>query len=293
VIDPDLNHPARAKRTLSEGGVHVPFIIAGHGVHEPDRSSDALAHTIDIYATLAELAAQRPVAIRSTASRSLVPLMRGEAGPREFVFTDAQAGSFWLQQTPPVIATVRDDRYKLLRAGSGTWKFYDLARTEGEDIDLRAGGGDCGASAPHEACFGVPDEQEACARCLRLLDALESLVEETQLATCPRDAVVASADAAGCPFCETQSCRPGDADARVFDTGRVACRQQADSLDVLSVLECDPGTTIQMLRCACALDDSFWCSNNAIDEAGETYLEPRCCEPGGTACRIPLGVCFE
>ncbi len=46
---------ARAKGTLYQYGVHVPFLVAGPSVVNPGRSSDALVNLADIFATTQEL----------------------------------------------------------------------------------------------------------------------------------------------------------------------------------------------------------------------------------------------
>jgi len=55
VIRPPFS-PERAKGTLYEGGVHVPLIVRGPAVTAPEVAREQLVHTVDIFATFAELA---------------------------------------------------------------------------------------------------------------------------------------------------------------------------------------------------------------------------------------------
>ncbi|HHO52619.1 MAG TPA: hypothetical protein ENK18_17550 [Deltaproteobacteria bacterium] len=48
--------PQRCKGTLFEGGVNVPLIVAGPQVQHPGSETAALVHTVDIFATVAEIA---------------------------------------------------------------------------------------------------------------------------------------------------------------------------------------------------------------------------------------------
>ncbi|MEM1328860.1 MAG: sulfatase-like hydrolase/transferase, partial [Bacteroidota bacterium] len=46
----------RGKRSLYQGGIHVPLIVSGKGVERNGAVEDALVNTLDIYATVLELA---------------------------------------------------------------------------------------------------------------------------------------------------------------------------------------------------------------------------------------------
>ena len=51
-----LYNTRQCKGTLYEGGIRVPLIIAGPKVAGANRSTDAVASTVDLYATILELA---------------------------------------------------------------------------------------------------------------------------------------------------------------------------------------------------------------------------------------------
>lgn len=77
----------RGKGWSTEAAVWVPLIVRGPGV-EPGRVSDALVDHSDVLPTLAELAgAPIPEGIDG---RSFVPVLRGEPGPREWIFSFAR-----------------------------------------------------------------------------------------------------------------------------------------------------------------------------------------------------------
>lgn len=113
-----------AKGTLLEGGVGVPLIIAGAGVSQPGRTSDALAHVLDILPTVLEgVGEELPDDLDGV---SLVPVLADPAAaPRDVVISEM----FGPNGRPPYAAegfAVRDARYKL----------YEL-RLPGEPVDTR------------------------------------------------------------------------------------------------------------------------------------------------------------
>jgi arylsulfatase A-like enzyme len=77
------NHPLRAgKGYLYEGGIRVPWIIAGAGVTNPGRTCDTPISSIDLYPTVLELAGVKPAADRVIDGVSLVPLLKQTGEPR-------------------------------------------------------------------------------------------------------------------------------------------------------------------------------------------------------------------
>ena len=63
----------RGKDTLYQGGIHVPLIISGPAVANPGRTSDWLAHVVDLYATILDLAGLEPEFPNTLDSQSLLP----------------------------------------------------------------------------------------------------------------------------------------------------------------------------------------------------------------------------
>jgi arylsulfatase A-like enzyme len=147
--------PVRCKGTVYETGVHVPLIASGDWITNPGRSSDALVHLVDIFATVAQVASvdlNDPSVIpagRTIDSKSFFPLLHdpAAAAPRTQVFCEvfdwnnpAPGQSMNYQQS------LRDDRYKLVRshvvAQPVMVELFDLALDpmEYDDLLLHAGG---------------------------------------------------------------------------------------------------------------------------------------------------------
>jgi arylsulfatase/uncharacterized sulfatase len=120
----------------SEGGIRVPFILAGAGLAEGGRV-DARAHVTDIAPTLLALAGASPdmSGAKPMTGRNLLPLLRGEVsavyGPDDAIVIEVSGNA----------AVVKGD-YKLTRNqlphGDGRWRLYDLSKDPGETTDLSA-----------------------------------------------------------------------------------------------------------------------------------------------------------
>jgi arylsulfatase A-like enzyme len=145
VVAPPLD-PLKSKATLYEGGVRVPLIVSGPTVARPGSRCDALVGTVDLFATVAELAGvdlarSVPSGYRCD-SLSLVPYLRKPDRPSEraFVFAEifqphATAGPYSVEGR-----AVRDERFKYIHSsftdpvyGSG---FYDLENDPYEQSNL-------------------------------------------------------------------------------------------------------------------------------------------------------------
>lgn len=138
--DPPWPTPAdRAKGTIYQGGIHVPFIAAGPGI-EPGSAETALAGVVDLFATLLELAG---VDVRDAVgddramdSRSLAALLHGDPGAprREFLYMENRFGGVASE-------ALRNDRHKLIRMSGAEGEreeLYDLWRDPYEENDLLA-----------------------------------------------------------------------------------------------------------------------------------------------------------
>ncbi len=133
-----ISNTDRAKGTIYQYGVHVPFLIAGPSVVNPGRVSDALVNTTDLFATILELfgytdwPAQIP-ANKPVDSRSILPILKNQApAVRPWAFTEI------FKQTPDSDdgKTMRSPTYKLLRFDDGHEEFYHLASDPGESDNL-------------------------------------------------------------------------------------------------------------------------------------------------------------
>ncbi|MEO0447139.1 MAG: sulfatase-like hydrolase/transferase, partial [Verrucomicrobiota bacterium] len=100
----------RGKRTSYEGGVRVPLILHGKGVHVPGRRVSELVSTLDIMPTLLATAGAKKV--DGLPGRYSGPFLDGESPSwRKYLFTEFHlhsAHNFYPQRT------VRDQRYKLI-----------------------------------------------------------------------------------------------------------------------------------------------------------------------------------
>lgn len=120
----------------SEGGIRVPFIMAGAGLGE-GRRIDARAFVADVAPTLLALAGGAPdlEGAEPMTGRSLVPLLRGETdtvyGPGDAIVIEVSGNA----------AVIKGD-YKLTRNqlphGDARWRLYDLSKDPGETTDLSA-----------------------------------------------------------------------------------------------------------------------------------------------------------
>ena len=124
------------KGTAYDGGVNVPFLVAGAGVAK-GAVSKGLINTTDIFATVAELAGANYAPLAPSAattgptvvdSVSIVPYLRKPGLPtiRQFVFTDMflPTGSGTI---PAIIRQgIRGQRYKLMfhAAPNGSFKYF-------------------------------------------------------------------------------------------------------------------------------------------------------------------------
>jgi arylsulfatase A-like enzyme len=127
------------KGYMSEGGIRTPMIMAGNGVAEPGRISDAFAHVMDIPATILDVAGMehpgtldgKPVAPEQ--GRSLVPLIEGTSD-------SVRAPTDWVAWELFGNRAVKMGDWKLLwlcaPSGTGDWQLYDMKNDPAEMNDL-------------------------------------------------------------------------------------------------------------------------------------------------------------
>lgn len=122
---------AMFKFYTSEGGIHVPMVIAGPGV-KPGEPSAAMALVSDIAPTLLEMAGGR-ARPSDFDGASLVPLLTGNA---EAARSPETAVGFEVSGN----AALFKGSYKLVRNlkpyGDGQWRMFDIAADPGETRDL-------------------------------------------------------------------------------------------------------------------------------------------------------------
>ena len=135
--DPPMprNHPLRgAKGSMYEGGIRVPFFVAGPRI-EPGSVSRTPVTGLDILPTVAELSGYGAANLPETADGgSLAALLRGESGTvdrqREFLLFHQAVGR-------RAQSALRLGRWKLVKTwASGLLELFDLSGDVGETRNL-------------------------------------------------------------------------------------------------------------------------------------------------------------
>lgn len=103
-----------AKGAMAEGGIRVPLILSGAGVVEPGREVHRLTNSVDIYATVLDLAGVPLPAAPVIDGRSLKPLMQDPgAGPvRRYSYAEKFEPNGFVPKSKNRRA-IRDERFKL------------------------------------------------------------------------------------------------------------------------------------------------------------------------------------
>ena len=129
-----------AKGTLYQGGVHVPLCIASPATAAGGRTSDALVHVADVFATVLDLFGAAAPAGVDLDSLSLQPLLESTAGSaaRSWLYTEAFG-----TMTPDGNAgrAARDEHFKRVRLDGTADALHDLDGDPHEESDLLLSGG--------------------------------------------------------------------------------------------------------------------------------------------------------
>jgi arylsulfatase A-like enzyme len=130
----------RAKGSVYQGGVSVPFIVTGPGVQR-GAVSETLVNSSDLFVTIMEMAGidptqTIPTAVTHDSASFLATLSNPTASPREWIYVDEFFGGFAGVETADY--AMRNVQYKLLRF-NGVEEFYDLAADPYEHDNLLAG----------------------------------------------------------------------------------------------------------------------------------------------------------
>jgi len=129
-----------SKGTIYQGGVNIPFIISGPDVVNPNRTSDALVNTVDLFATILELFGdtnwQSRIPSTIVDSKSLLPILKNTASS---VRADAFTEIFKTSITPSDGKTMRNSTYKLLKFDNGSEKLFNLSADPTEKVNLLSG----------------------------------------------------------------------------------------------------------------------------------------------------------
>ena len=128
--DPLVAQSSPSKGSLYQAGVTVPFIISGPDVVSPNRTSNALVNTADIFATILELFGdtnwRTRIPTTTVDSKSLMPILLNQATTvRPWAFTEI----FKLAPTSGDGKAIRNADYKLIKFDNGTEKFFNLTNS--------------------------------------------------------------------------------------------------------------------------------------------------------------------
>jgi len=122
----------KAKGSLYQGGVNVPFFISGPGVTRINERETALVNTTDLFSTIAALAGVNVDQIND--SISFENLLSEEQESERFIQyseKSTDSGEEW---------TVSDGLYKLIESSEGTQQLYHLSSDPFEETDMVAAG---------------------------------------------------------------------------------------------------------------------------------------------------------
>ena len=132
---------SRAKGTVYQYGIHIPFIISGPSVIQPGRSSSQLINVVDIFATTLELMGdftwRNNIAINSPVdSKSILPILKNiNIEIRPWAFSE----NFKLSPDINDAKAIQTRDYKLIKFDNGNEEFYHLANDPGELNNLLKG----------------------------------------------------------------------------------------------------------------------------------------------------------
>jgi len=130
--------PDRAKGTVYEGGLNVPFIVTSPRIDPADEGSESLVlvHTLDVFATVLEIAGVYGYAEDSL---SLVPYLENPAAPtqaiRPFVYAERFQPNGFGPYTEEQRA-IRGETYKLIWRDGAYVELYDLIADRWEQDNL-------------------------------------------------------------------------------------------------------------------------------------------------------------
>jgi len=127
-----------AKGTVFQEGVSVPMIISGTSVVSPNRISNALVNTHDLFATILELFEfknwkSKIPNEKIIDSKSILPILLSKTDEiRKWTFTEI----FKTPSSPRDAKAIRNLEFKLIKFNNGNESFFNLISDPKEDNDL-------------------------------------------------------------------------------------------------------------------------------------------------------------
>ncbi len=128
VLDASVFPVSHGKNSLYEGGIRVPLIVSGAGVTRINSRESALVNSVDLYATVADLAGISITESVDSVSFSGL-LSNADAAGRRFNYSEFvdEAATGW---------AVRSDTLKLIEYADGTRELYDMTSDLREESNL-------------------------------------------------------------------------------------------------------------------------------------------------------------
>ena len=120
----------RGKGSVYQGGVAVPMIISGRGVSRTGEREDALVSSVDLFATIANLAGAGTTEFNDSLSFADL-LSDAGPGPRSYAYTEVV-----IEDVNRDEWAIRNDRYKLMRQLPRREELYDLQEDPMEQENL-------------------------------------------------------------------------------------------------------------------------------------------------------------
>jgi arylsulfatase A-like enzyme len=118
----------KAKGSLYQGGVNIPFFVTGPGVPRQGERESALVNTTDLFATIADIAGVNVDHIND--SNSFKGLLNGTSElDRTSHYTELDGDSGWAW-------TISDGHFKLIESGGDAQELYDLLQDPYETEEL-------------------------------------------------------------------------------------------------------------------------------------------------------------
>lgn len=140
-VTAQISDTSRAKGTVYQYGIHVPFIIAGPSVVQPGRASSQLVNVADIFATTLELMGDTAwrnniPTNKPVDAKSILPILKNKnVAIRPWAFSE----NFKLIPDESDAKAIRNLDYKIIKFDNGKEEFYHLATDPGELNNLLIG----------------------------------------------------------------------------------------------------------------------------------------------------------
>lgn len=132
-----IQQPYKARKSskgkLYQGGVHIPMIVSGKGVTRLNEREGSLISSVDLFATIADLAGTNTTSYND--SKSFKPLLsQSGSGARTYNYVESST-----DVVDRSGYAIRNEKYKLFVFDNGTEELYDLVNDPYESTNLNDG----------------------------------------------------------------------------------------------------------------------------------------------------------